>query len=198
MYRPRFERGDALIVVDVQNDFLPGGALAVPRGDEVIEPINRCLRRFERGHLPIYATRDWHPRGHCSFREQGGPWPPHCIAGARGAEFPVALELPAHAQVISKATRREADAYSGFDGTDLAQRLHDAGCRRAFIAGLATDYCVRATVIDARSAGFEVVVLEDAVRAVELRVGDGARALAEMRAAGARIAKTVELTDRQA
>lgn len=197
MHERGFERGDALIVVDVQNDFVPGGALAVPRGDEVINPINQCLRLIERRHLPIFATRDWHPPGHCSFREQGGLWPPHCIAGTRGAEFPAALELPADTQVISKATSQEADAYSAFDGTDLARRLHDAGCRRAFIVGLATDYCVRATVLDARAVGLDVVVLEDAVRAVELHPGDGARALAEMRAAGARIAQTLELTDRE-
>ena len=198
MCEPAFERGDALIVVDVQNDFLPGGALAVPRGDEVIEPVNRLLRRLARLHLPIFATRDWHPPTHCSFREQGGPWPPHCIAGTHGAEFPVALKLPADAQVISKATRPEADTYSDFDGTDLAQRLHDAGCRRVFVAGVATEYCVRATVLDARAAGFEVVVLEDAVRALEVHVGDEARALGEMRAAGARIARSNELPDRKA
>jgi len=197
MHKPACERGDALIVVDVQNDFLPGGALAVPRGDEVIEPVNRCLRCFARCDLPIFATRDWHPTTHCSFREQGGPWPAHCIAGTRGAAFPASLQLPASAQAISKATERERDAYSGFDGTDLALRLHDAGCRRVFIVGLATDYCVRATVLDARAAGLDVVVLEDAVRPVELQAGEGARALAEMRAAGARIARSIELPDRQ-
>src|SRR6185312_6698899 len=109
MHNPACERGDALIVVDVQNDFLPGGALAVPRGDEVMEPVNRCLRRFARRGLPIFATRDWHPTTHCSFREKGGPWAAHCIAGTRGAAFPAALQLPASAQVISKATERDRD-----------------------------------------------------------------------------------------
>ncbi len=198
MHEPGFRRGDSLIVVDVQNDFLAGGALAVPRGDEVIEPINQCLRRFKRRQLPIFATRDWHPADHCSFREQGGPWPKHCVAGTHGADFPRAMQLPADVQVISKATTREADVYSDFEGTDLAQRLHDAGCHRVFVAGLATEYCVRATVLDARAAGFEVVVLEDAVRALEVHAGDETRALAEMRAAGARIVRTPELSDWQA
>ena len=180
--------GDALIVVDVQNDFLPGGALPVTGGDQVIEPVNRSLLEFARRQLPVFATRDWHPRGHCSFREQGGPWPAHCIAGTYGASFPSQLHLPAGVHVVSKATRLEADAYSGFEGTDLAQQLRQLGCTRVFVGGLATDYCVRATVVDGRAAGFAVVVLTDAIRAVEARPGDGERALAEMRACGARLA----------
>ncbi len=187
------ERGDALIVADVQSDFLPGGALGVPKGGEVIAPINRCARVFEREHLPVFATRDWHPFDHCSFRQQGGPWPAHCIAGTSGAEFARELQLPAGTQIISKATRREAEAYSAFEGTDLAQRLRDAGCRRVFVAGLTTDYCVRATALDARAAGYEVVVLEDAVRAVDVHPGDGKRALAEMSSAGTILASSTEL-----
>ncbi len=182
------ESGDALIVVDVQNDFLPGGALAVPRGEEVIAPLNGYLEQFGERHLPIFLTRDWHPRGHCSFREQGGPWPPHCMAGTRGAEFAPALHVPAGAQVVSKATRPEADAYSAFQGTDLAAQLRRLGVRRVLIGGLATDYCVRATVLDALAAGFRAVVLTDAVRAVELKPGDAEAALADMRAHGAQIA----------
>jgi nicotinamidase/pyrazinamidase len=181
------QQGDALIVVDVQNDFLPGGALAVPAGAEVIPRLNLCIEEFERQHLPIFVTRDWHPRNHCSFREQGGPWPPHCVAGTYGAEFPRQLRLPADAHVISKATQAEADAYSGFQGTDLAQQLHEAGCRRVFVGGVATEYCVRATVQDARAGGFAAVVLADAVRALDAQPGDGARALAEMQARGAEI-----------
>lgn len=179
--------GDALIVVDVQNDFLPGGALAVPRGDEVIAPLNGYLRRFEQRHLPIFVTRDWHPRQHCSFRDQGGPWPPHCMAGTRGAEFAPALRVPDGAHVVAKATGPEADAYSGFQGTDLAAQLRGLGVRRVVVGGLATDYCVRATVLDALATGFAAVVLADAVRAVELQPGDGAQALADMRAHGAQI-----------
>jgi nicotinamidase/pyrazinamidase len=184
------ESGDALIIVDVQNDFLPGGALAVPRGNEVIAPLNACAEAFAARHLPVFATRDWHPDRHCSFREQGGPWPPHCIAGTPGAEFPPGLRLPSGARVVSKATRPETDAYSAFQGTELAGQLRDAGVRRVVIGGLATDYCVRATALDALAAGFAVVVLADAVRAVEVQPGDGERALAELSARGAGIVST--------
>jgi nicotinamidase/pyrazinamidase len=177
-------RGDALVVVDVQRDFLPGGALGVTGGDEVIEPLNRCIRWFERSGLPIFATRDWHPRNHCSFHERGGPWPPHCVAGTEGAAFAPRLLLPAGARVISKATEPELDAYSGFQGTTLAGDLRALGCVRVFIGGLATDYCVCATAMDAIAAGFAVVVLEDAVRPVELHPGDGARALGRITLAG--------------
>lgn len=180
--------GDALIVADVQNDFLPGGALAVPRADEVIAPLNACLQSFAGQHLPVFVTRDWHPQQHCSFREQGGPWPRHCVAGTRGAEFAAGLRLPPGAQVISKATRPEAEAYSAFQGTDLAERLRHAGVRRVVIGGLTTDYCVRATALDALAAGFAVVVLADAVRAVDVQPGDGERSLAELRARGVELA----------
>ena len=186
------QRGDALIVVDVQNDFLPGGALGVPAGDEVIAPLNRCIQEFARQGLPMFATRDWHPRQHCSFREQGGPWPQHCIAGTIGAQFPSGLGLPPAVRVISKATGLEPDAYSGFQGTELAQQLRDLGCQRVFIGGLATDYCVRATVLDALKAGLTAVVLTDAIRAVDAAAGDGERALAEMRAHGAEFASAAD------
>jgi nicotinamidase/pyrazinamidase len=187
-YRPR--AGDALVLVDVQNDFLPGGALAVPRGNEVIEPLNRGIGEFARHRLPIFATRDWHPGNHCSFRAQGGPWPPHCIAGSRGAEFAGGLQLLPDVRIISKGTRVDADAYSGFQDTDLAQQLRDLGCTRLVIGGLATDYCVRATALDALAAGFEVVVLADATRAVDVRRGDGERALQEIGARGAQVVAT--------
>ena len=179
--------GDALIVVDLQNDFLPGGALAVGRGDEVIEPLNRRLQAFAAAGLPIFATRDWHPANHCSFKAQGGPWPPHCVAGTPGAAFASSLKLPPAAQVVSKASARDQDAYSGFGGTDLRERLNTAGVRRLFVGGLATDYCVLNTVLDACKAGFEVLVLESAVRAVDVHAGDGARALEQMKQAGAKL-----------
>jgi nicotinamidase/pyrazinamidase len=174
----------------MQNDFLPGGALAVPRGNQVIEPLNRSIGEFERHRLPIFATRDWHPGNHCSFRAQGGPWPPHCIAGSRGAQFAAGLQLVSDLRVISKGTRADADAYSGFQDTDLAQQLRDLGCTRLFIGGLAADYCVRATALDALAAGFEVVVLADAIRAVDVRPGDGQRALQEITARGAKVVVT--------
>jgi len=183
--------GDALIVVDVQNDFLPGGALAVARGDEVIAPLNRWIGQFERQQLPIFATRDWHPRAHCSFKEQGGPWPPHCIAGTAGARFPPQLQLSPGVRIVSKATAVEPDAYSGFQGTALAEQLRSLGCKRVLVGGLATDYCVRATVLDALRAGFAAVVLADSVRPVDAQPGDGQRALEEMRAHGAELGSLV-------
>lgn len=177
--------GDALLVVDVQNDFLPGGALAVPCGDRVIPVINAYLHRFRLRGYPVFATRDWHPADHCSFLAEGGPWPPHCIANTGGAGFPTDLALPADLQPISKATARAPDSYSGFAGTDLADRLREAGVKRLFVAGLATDYCVLHTVCDALAEGFAVVLLVDAVRAVNARAHDGDAAIAEMTSRGA-------------
>lgn len=175
--------GDALLIVDVQNDFLPGGSLAVPHGDEVVPVLNRYLRAFQ--NLPVYATRDWHPERHCSFKAQGGPWPPHCVAGTRGAEFAATLRLPPSAAIISKAATPEQDAYSGFQGTDLDAQLRAANIRRLFIGGLATDYCVLNTVRDALKLGYEVLLLIDAIRAVDVQPGDGLRAEQEMVSLGA-------------
>jgi nicotinamidase/pyrazinamidase len=172
---------DVLIVVDVQRDFCPGGALAVPQGDQVVPVINRLLAWT--GWLTV-ATRDWHPIDHCSFKAQGGLWPPHCVAGTEGAAFHPALDEKRIGQVVSKATTRDAEAYSGFQGTDLASRLSSRGVRRAFVCGLATDYCVKATALDARQAGLDVFVIEDAIRGVEVQPGDGAKAIAALRAAG--------------
>jgi nicotinamidase/pyrazinamidase len=178
--------GDALLVVDVQNDFLPGGSLAVARGDEVVPALNQYIGAFEAQGLPVYATRDWHPERHCSFRAQGGPWPPHCVANTRGAEFAAALRLPPSATVISKATTPDEDAYSGFQGTDLDSRLRAAGIRQLFVGGLATDYCVLNTVRDALRLGYEVFLLSDAIRAVDVQAGDGLKAEEEMAKLGAR------------
>lgn len=179
------QRGDALLVVDVQRDFLPGGALAVPDGDRVVPVLNEYIALFAREELPIVFSRDWHPADHCSFQARGGPWPPHCVAGSPGACFAPRLKVPAVATVVSKATTSAADAYSAFERTCLAEWLHGRGRRRLFIGGLATDYCVLATVRDALAAGFEVMLLVDAIRAVDVHPGDGARALQAMRAAGA-------------
>jgi nicotinamidase/pyrazinamidase len=177
--------GDALIVVDVQNDFLPGGALGVPGGDQVVPVLNDYLRRFTSLGLPVFATRDWHPRDHCSFQDSGGPWPVHCVAGTPGAALAAGLALPAEAQIISKATAVDTEAYSAFAGTDLAERLRGSGVRRVFVGGLATDYCVLSTVKDALALGFATVLLCDAVRAVDARPGDGDAAIAEMLHLGA-------------
>lgn len=183
--------GDALLIVDLQNDFLLGGALAVAGGDAVIEPLNRCIELFSAAALPIVATRDWHPADHCSFTAQGGIWPPHCMAGSAGAAFAAKLRLPPGALLLSKATTAESDAYSGFEGTALARQLRELGVRRLFVGGLATDYCVLNTVRDARRLGFEVVLLLDTIRAVEVQAGDGARAIAQMVADGA-VSATVD------
>lgn len=177
--------GEALIIVDVQNDFLPGGALAVSGGDLIIPVLNQCIDRFSNQGLPIFATRCWHPEDHCSFKEQGGPWPRHCVAGTHGAAFAADLKLPVTTQVISKAMASKEDAYSGFQGTNLALLLHDLEIEQLFISGLATDYCVLHTVKDALKAGFKVIVLIDAIRAVNVSPGDGDKALAQMQQQGA-------------
>lgn len=189
---------DALILVDVQNDFLPGGALAVPDGDQVVPVLNGYIGRFVRAKklslLPIFATRDWHPPNHCSFQSQGGPWPPHCISGTFGAQFSPDLKLPKETRIISKATDPNREAYSGFDGTDLEQQLRQLGSQRLFIGGLATDYCVLNTVRDACRLGFEVFLLRDAIRAVNLHPSDEQKALDEMQRLGARFITLHDLT----
>jgi nicotinamidase/pyrazinamidase len=177
--------GDALMLIDVQNDFLPGGSLAVPSGDEIIPVLNRYIEAFSKASLPVYATRDWHPPDHCSFRAQGGIWPPHCVVDSRGAAFSPKLDLPANTAIISKATNINADAYSDFDATGLDQRLRQSGISRLFIGGLATEYCVLYTVRDALACGFDVLLLLDGIRAIDLKPGDGQSAIEEMTALGA-------------
>lgn len=184
---------DSLIIVDVQNDFLPGGPLAVPEGDRVVPVLNRYIARFSDRGLSIVATRDWHPPNHCSFRSQGGPWPPHCVAGTAGAALARQLHLPKTAIIISKATQAARDAYSGFAGTDLEAYLRGLGTKRLFVGGLATDYCVLNTVLDALQAGFRVMLLGDAVRAVDLNPDDGARAAETMRNQGAEVVMLSDL-----
>ncbi len=176
---------DALIIVDVQQDFLPGGALAVPRSDEILPVLNGYIERFRAAGLPVVVTRDWHPPDHCSFKPQGGPWPVHCVAGTAGAGFPLELKLPEDVRIVSKAEDPMQDAYSGFSGTNLSAMLRALGIQRLFIGGLATDYCVLNTVLDALRKGFGVFLLEDAIRAVNVRPGDGERAVARMRERGA-------------
>lgn len=181
----RLTQKDALVIVDIQNDFLPGGNLAVSAADEIIPILNRAIALFTHHALPIYATRDWHPSNHCSFKTQGGSWPPHCIAHSNGAAFAAALNLPQTAIVISKATTAQQDAYSGFEGTDLASLLRAQHIDRLFIGGLATDYCVLNTVKDALALGWKVVLLQDAIRPVDLKPGDGDAAIDEMIKLGA-------------
>lgn len=178
-------KGDALLIVDLQNDFLPGGALAVPNGDRVIAPINALIDLYHGRGLPIYASRDWHPEDHCSFTAQGGPWPPHCVAASEGALFSEALQLPEEAIVVSKALTAQEDAYSAFNGTGLARSMLADGVTRLTVCGLATDYCVLNTVLDGIDAGFEVLIALEATRAVEVAPGDGDRAVARMLSRGA-------------
>jgi nicotinamidase/pyrazinamidase len=185
--------GDALIVADLQNDFLPGGALGVERGDEIVPVLVRYVGRFRARGLPVFLTRDWHPPDHCSFRARGGPWPVHCVAGSPGAAPPPGFPVPPDARIVHKATSPDKEAYSAFQGTELERELRAVGARRIFVGGLATDYCVLETVRDGRRLGFDVFLLTDAVRAVDVRAGDGARAEEEMIRLGARPARLEDL-----
>ena len=189
---------DALVVVDVQNDFCPGGALAVPEGDHVVPLLNRYAVQFARRGAPVFASRDWHPARTRHFQAGGGAWPPHCVQDTPGAEFHPDLQLPSETTVVSKGMDPDDDAYSCFqgetsDGMPFAAALGERGAGRLFIGGLATDYCVKATALDALKEGFEVVVLADAVRAVDVTPGDGERALAAMQQAGARLVRLDDL-----
>ncbi len=179
------EKTDALIIVDVQNDFCPGGALPVPEGDQVIPVLNDYIKIFKKARVEIFATRDWHPANHISFKAQGGPWPPHCVQNTEGAMFHPDLKLPSEAKIISKAMDPSKESYSGFDDTELADKLKQQGAKRVFVGGLATDYCVKNTVLDARKLGFEVVLLLDAIRGINAEPDDAARAIANMVKSGA-------------
>lgn len=194
MHRITPQAGDALLVVDLQNDFVTG-TLSVPGAAEVVAPINELIRAFSARGLPVFASRDWHPADHISFHPQGGPWPIHCVAGTPGAEFVPDLVLPADAIHIHKAIERETEAYSALSGTPLAEELRARGVRRLFIAGLATDYCVLNSVRDLVRLGIEPVVLTDGCRAVNVRPTDGAEAEGEMRRLGARMITTADVTD---
>lgn len=181
---------DALIVVDVQNDFCPGGSLAVPDGDAVVPILNEYMARAVDAGIPIFASRDWHPEHTRHFVTEGGPWPPHCVQGTSGAEFHAGLRLPASAVVVSKGMSTDDQGYSALeallpDGRPLASALHALGVDHVYVGGLATDYCVRATVLDAINDGFATSLLIDAIRAVDVRPDDGERATNEMLTAGA-------------
>jgi len=188
----------AIIVVDVQNGFCPGGELAVPDGDRVVEPLNAYVDRVVRAGGKVVATRDWHPPDHVSFDTRGGLWPPHCVQGSRGAEFHPGLQLPPEARVVSKGADPNVEAYSAFQGTELASTLRKEGISKLLVGGLATDYCVKHTVLDALKEGFEVWVLADAIRAVDVQPGDGKRAIEEMVTAGARLLMLEDLDKAQA
>ncbi len=194
-------KGDGLLIVDMQNDFCPGGTLPVPGGHHVAAVLGRYAARFAREGLPIFASRDWHPVVSKHFRDWGGRWPPHCVQNTAGAQFHPALKLPADAIVISAGTEYEEEGYSAFDGHDtdgrtFGGRLRGARVKRLFVGGLATDYCVQASVLDALARGYEVVLLLDAVAGIDADPGDVARSLDGMLRAGARTA-TEETLDRE-
>lgn len=162
----KLESGDALIIVDVQNDFCPGGALPIESGDEVVPVLNHWIDAAEQKNVPVYASRDWHPAGHISFEESGGPWPPHCIQDTSGAAFHPDLELPESVIKVTKGVRFDQDQNSAFDQTGLAAQLKEDDIRRLWIGGLAQDVCVLATVLDACKEGFDTHVIMDATRPV--------------------------------
>ncbi|NHV07116.1 MAG: nicotinamidase [Thaumarchaeota archaeon] len=176
---------NALIVVDVQKDFCKGGALEVPEGDEVVEPLNKYIEVFEATKNIVVFTRDWHPPDHISFKERGGPWPPHCVKNTEGAEFHPKLNFPSIAIVVSKASERDKEAYSGFENTGLRELLKELKVEKVFVGGLATDYCVKNTVLDALKFGFKTYLLADAIKGVNVNPKDSELAIEEMRQKGA-------------
>ena len=182
----------ALVVVDIQNDFCPGGALAVAEGGQVVEPTNHLIGHFRRRGAPVIYTRDWHPENHCSFKPFGGPWPVHCVQGTPGAEFHRDLDVPDDAVILDKAWMPDSEDFSGQSSSELFARLTQAGVRRVVLTGLATDYCIKATARAARAEGFEVIVITDAIRPVNVRPGDGQRALDDMLARGVALLTSAE------
>lgn len=180
-----FRPGDALIIADIQNDFLPGGALGIAGGDRIIPALQAYITRFQSHNLPIVLTQDWHPVNHCSFREQGGPWPVHCIAGSLGSLPPSNFSAPPTAIIVRKAMSPEKEAYSAFQDTTLHGQLRAQGVRRVFVGGLATDYCVLNTVKDALALGYGVCLLLDGIQAVNRHSDAGQKAIDEMIRLGA-------------
>ena len=187
----------ALLIVDVQKDFCPGGALPAPGGDRIIPALNRHLAEARERGMPVYASRDWHPAVTSHFKEYGGEWPPHCVQGSAGAQFHGDLKLPADAIVISKGNDAAKPGYSAFDGhtSDGEALLHDLRDRhvtRLYVGGIATDYCVKATALDAAQAGLDVRVLRDSITGIDVQPGDADRALEEMSRAGAQIVDRID------
>jgi nicotinamidase/pyrazinamidase len=179
----------ALLIIDFQNDFTSGGALEVPGGDEIAEPVKRLAPRFDH----VFATRDWHPADHASFETEGGPWPVHCVQGTQGAELHPAMRDVEVEEIVDVGAEREDEGYSGFEKSRLADLLRERGVTEVAVVGLATDYCVRASAIDACREGFDTTVVTDAIRAVNVEPGDGERAMDDMKAAGAKLTSSDEL-----
>lgn len=183
----------ALIVVDLQKDFCQGGALEVSEGDQVVAPINQLIDYFLENNLPIFLTRDWHPSNHLSFKEFGGIWPPHCIAGTEGANFHDQLKIPQEAIVVSTATEPDKEAYSGFEGTHLIKILKAEKVTELVVVGLATDYCVKETVLDGLKGDFNVTVVNEGIRAVNVKPRDGQDAVREMKRKGAKFVSLAQV-----
>jgi nicotinamidase/pyrazinamidase len=188
-------RKDALLVTDIQIDFLPGGALPVESSDKIIPVANEYIARFAKAGAHIIASRDWHPANHISFTQQGGPWPPHCIAETAGAKFSPDLKLPAQTLIISKATEPDHEAYSAFDHTPLESELRKLSVEHLYVAGLATDYCVVNTVLDGLCLGFAVTVLMDASLGIDVHPGDVVQAVAAMKESGAVLATDADFSN---
>ncbi len=186
---------DALIIADIQKDFLPKGALPVKESDEIIPVLNEYAKIFKKAEAHVIASRDWHPPKHISFQAQGGPWPPHCVKDTEGAKFSPDLKLPEGTPIISKATDSSKEAYSVFDETGLDKQLKDQGVKRIFIGGIATDYCVVNSVLDARKKGFDVVVLADATRGIDTTLGDVEKAFETMKRKGAFLATMTDFPE---
>jgi nicotinamidase/pyrazinamidase len=179
----------ALLIIDFRNDFTSGGALEVPGGDEIAEPVQRLARQFDH----VFATRDWHPPDHSSFETEGGPWPIHCVQGTQGAELHPAMQDVDVDAIVDVGAEREDQGYSGFEKSKLANLLREQGVEEVAVVGLATDYCVRASAIDACREGFDTTVITDAIRAVDVNPGDGEKAIEEMEEAGAKLRTSDEL-----
>ena len=191
------EINKALLIVDVQNDFCPGGALGVQNGDRVVPVLNRYIEKFAQAGMPIFLTRDWHPPRTSHFNTAGGVWPPHCVQGSKGAEFHPDLKISNKAVVLSKGTAVDEDSYSAFAAADacgvaLKDILQQRGIERIYVGGLATDYCVKETVVEGLMQGFQVVLLQDAICGVNLQPEDSAQALDIMVKAGVMVAPPVD------
>jgi nicotinamidase/pyrazinamidase len=190
------ETKNALVIVDVQNDFCPGGALGVQDGDRIVPVLNKYIEKFAQAGLPIFFTRDWHPPRTTHFITDGGSWPPHCVQGSHGAEFHPKLQLGSHTVVLSKGMAVDEDSYSGFDAIDsrglsLGEVLRQSGINRVYLAGLATDYCVKHTALDGLKQGFQVVLLQDGIAGVNLQPKDSDRAVEAMLKAGVAVGGSV-------
>jgi nicotinamidase/pyrazinamidase len=186
----RLDDTSALLIVDMQNDFMPGGSLPIPDADKIIPMINKYIELFVYNELPIFASRDWHPPNHISFRQRGGMWPVHCVRHTYGAKFHPDLKIPRSTVVISKGTDPNREAYSAFDRTELSDRLDERGVKKIFVVGVATDYCVKSTVLDALKLGYEVIVLEDGIKGLD----KSNEAILEMKNKGAKLLRLEYLT----